>query len=63
MTTDTNASLRRVVADDPGLYFVAVFLVSAWSSSLTGGVGRDAEHIAKSARVATSDRVDDDMPR
>ena len=38
---------RGVVGSEPGLYFVGLFFLSAVSSSLVGGVGRDAEYIAK----------------
>jgi len=38
---------RGVVEPEPGLYFVGLFFLSALTSSLVGGVGRDAEHIAK----------------
>jgi putative flavoprotein involved in K+ transport len=38
---------RGIVGSEPGLYFVGLFFLSAASSSLVGGVGRDAEHIAK----------------
>jgi putative flavoprotein involved in K+ transport len=43
---------RGVVRSVPGLYFVGLFFLSAGSSSLIGGVGRDAEHIA--ARIAST---------
>jgi putative flavoprotein involved in K+ transport len=39
---------RGVVATAPGLHFVGLFFQSAGSSSLIGGVGRDARHIARS---------------
>ena len=38
---------RGVVADAPGLYLVGRFFLFALTSSLIGGVGRDAEHIAE----------------
>jgi putative flavoprotein involved in K+ transport len=38
---------RGVVVSEPGLYFVGLFFLTALTSSLVGGVGRDAEHIAK----------------
>jgi putative flavoprotein involved in K+ transport len=38
---------RGVVASAPGLYFLGRFFLYAFTSSLIGGVGRDAEHIAK----------------
>ncbi|HZJ50248.1 MAG TPA: NAD(P)-binding domain-containing protein [Actinomycetota bacterium] len=38
---------RGVVPAQPGLYFVGRFFLYALTSSLIGGVGKDAEHIAK----------------
>jgi putative flavoprotein involved in K+ transport len=38
---------RGVVDAEPGLYFVGLPFQYALTSSLVGGVGRDAEHIAK----------------
>ena len=38
---------RGIVGSEPGLYFVGLFFLYAVSSSLVGGVGRDAGHIAK----------------
>jgi putative flavoprotein involved in K+ transport len=38
---------RGVIATEPGLYFVGLFFLSAATSSLVGGVGRDAAYIAK----------------
>ncbi len=38
---------RGIVESEPGLYFVGLFFLSAASSSLVGGVGRDAEYIAE----------------
>jgi putative flavoprotein involved in K+ transport len=37
---------RGVVASQPGLYFVGLFFLTAITSALIGGVGRDAEHVA-----------------
>ena len=37
---------RGIVAAEAGLYFVGLFFLTSLSSSLIGGVGRDAEHIA-----------------
>jgi putative flavoprotein involved in K+ transport len=37
---------RGIVDGQPGLYFVGLFFLSAFTSSLIGGVGRDAAHIA-----------------
>jgi putative flavoprotein involved in K+ transport len=38
---------RGVVAGSPGLYFVGLPFLRAFSSMLVGGVGRDAEYVAK----------------
>jgi putative flavoprotein involved in K+ transport len=38
---------RGIVRSEPGLYLVGLFFLYALASSLIGGVGRDAEHIAK----------------
>jgi putative flavoprotein involved in K+ transport len=38
---------RGVVVGEPGLYFVGRFFLYAFTSSLIGGVGSDAAHIAK----------------
>ena len=38
---------RGVVRSAPGLYFIGLFFLSSGSSSLIGGVGRDAAHIAR----------------
>ena len=46
---------RGVVGSEPGLYFVGLYFVYALSSVLIGGVGRDAEHVAK----AIAARVDE----
>jgi putative flavoprotein involved in K+ transport len=45
---------RGIVQSEPGLYFVGLFFLRAVASSLLGGVGRDAEHIAK--HIASSRR-------
>jgi putative flavoprotein involved in K+ transport len=37
---------RGVVRSEPGLYFIGLFFLATGSSSLIGGVGRDARHIA-----------------
>jgi putative flavoprotein involved in K+ transport len=51
---------RGVVASPPGLYFVGLWFLSGFTSSLLGGVGRDAEriadHIARSVKVPSPDR-------
>lgn len=46
---------RGVVAAEPGLYFIGLFFLTTLASSLVGGVGRDAEYIARriATRVAT----------
>jgi putative flavoprotein involved in K+ transport len=38
---------RGIVSSEPGLYFVGLFFLYAAASSLVGGVGRDAEYIAR----------------
>lgn len=38
---------RGVVGSQPGLYFIGLFFLSSGSSSLIGGVGRDARHITR----------------
>jgi len=38
---------RGVVSAEPGLYVVGLPFLYALTSSLVGGVGRDADHIAK----------------
>jgi putative flavoprotein involved in K+ transport len=38
---------RGVVASQPGLYFLGLWFLSSFTSSLLGGVGSDAEHIAE----------------
>ena len=35
-----------MVASQPGLYFIGLWFLSGFTSSLLGGVGRDAERIA-----------------
>ena len=46
---------RGVVASAPGLYFVGLHFLYAFSSTMIHGVGRDAEHVAD--RVASRVRV------
>jgi putative flavoprotein involved in K+ transport len=45
---------RGVVAAEPGLYFIGLFFLTTLASSLVGGVGQDAEYIARhiTTRVA-----------
>jgi putative flavoprotein involved in K+ transport len=38
---------RGVVGSQPGLYFLGLWFLSAFTSSLLGGVGSDADHIAR----------------
>lgn len=38
---------RGIVESQPGLYFMGLLFLSTLSSALVGGVGRDAEHIAR----------------
>jgi putative flavoprotein involved in K+ transport len=38
---------RGVIGSEPGLYFIGLFFQSAGTSSLIGGVGRDARRIAR----------------
>jgi putative flavoprotein involved in K+ transport len=45
------AHQRGVVESKPGLYFLGLWFLSAFTSSLLGGVGSDAEHIA--AQIAS----------
>lgn len=44
---------RGMVMAEPGLYFVGLFFLSAATSSLVGGVGRDAAHIAEQIAART----------
>jgi putative flavoprotein involved in K+ transport len=37
----------RGIAAEPGLYFIGLFFLASAASSLVGGVGRDAEYIAR----------------
>jgi putative flavoprotein involved in K+ transport len=37
---------RGVVTSQPGLYFIGLWFLGGFTSSLLGGVGRDADHIA-----------------
>jgi putative flavoprotein involved in K+ transport len=45
---------NRGVAPEPGLYFIGLFFLSSAASSLVGGVGRDAEYIARHIAARTS---------
>jgi putative flavoprotein involved in K+ transport len=54
-TEDGQPVHHRGVAAEPGLYFIGLFFLASAASSLVGGVGRDAEYIARhiAARVAS----------
>jgi putative flavoprotein involved in K+ transport len=47
---------RGVVGSQPGLYFIGLFFLSTASSSLIGGVARDARHIARHIASRRADR-------
>jgi hypothetical protein len=47
---------RGIVGSEPGLYFVGLVFQYALASSLVGGVGRDAEHIAEQIASRHPDR-------
>ncbi len=51
---------RGVVGSQPGLYFLGLWFLSGFTSSLLGGVGRDAEriadHIARAVKTPSPDR-------
>jgi putative flavoprotein involved in K+ transport len=51
---------RGIVGSEPGLYFVGLAFLYSLSSALIGGVGRDAEYIAKhiASRSAKSHSAD-----
>lgn len=53
---------RGVVGAAPGLYFLSRFFLYAFTSSLIGGVGRDAEHIAKHIAHKSSDGLTTEVP-
>ena len=46
---------RGVVESRPGLYFLGLWFLSAFTSSLLGGVGSDAAHIAHQIASRRSD--------
>jgi putative flavoprotein involved in K+ transport len=50
---------RGVVASQPGLYFVGLWFLSGFTSSLLGGVGRDAERIADHIAMGVGSPVPD----
>jgi putative flavoprotein involved in K+ transport len=41
---------RGIVPGEPGLYFVGLHFLYAMSSTMIHGVGRDAEHVARTIR-------------
>jgi putative flavoprotein involved in K+ transport len=45
----------RGITAEPGLYFIGLLFLSSAASSLVGGVGRDAEHIARHIAAHTRD--------
>ena len=47
---------RGIVESCPGLYFIGLLFLYSLSSSLVGGVGRDAEHIVRPHRLDTGGR-------
>jgi putative flavoprotein involved in K+ transport len=51
---------RGMVESQPGLYFIGLWFLSGFTSSLLGGVGRDAEriadHIARAVKAPSPDR-------
>jgi len=51
---------RGVVRSEPGLYVTGLFFLSAGTSSLIGGTGKDAQHIARqlTSRGASPERID-----
>jgi len=44
----------RGVAAEPGLFFIGLFFLASAASSLVGGVGRDAEYIARHIAARTA---------
>jgi putative flavoprotein involved in K+ transport len=53
---------RGVVESESGLYFVGLFFQSAATSSLVGGVGRDAAYIAKEIAAQESREANGRQP-
>ncbi|HSL64179.1 MAG TPA: NAD(P)-binding domain-containing protein [Gaiellaceae bacterium] len=47
---------RGIVPGEPGLYFLGLFFLSAITSFLIGGVGKDAEHLARHIAARTGSR-------
>ena len=48
---------RGVVESEPGLYFMGLLFLRSLSSALVGGVGRDAEHVARHIETTRSNAV------
>jgi putative flavoprotein involved in K+ transport len=46
---------RGVVRSEPGLYFIGLFFLYAGTSSLIGGVDRDAQYIARHLAAQRAD--------
>jgi putative flavoprotein involved in K+ transport len=49
--------LDRGISSEAGLYFIGLFFLSTAASSLVGGVGRDAEYIAKHIAARTASHL------
>lgn len=47
---------ERGITAEPGLYFIGLFFLTSAASSLVGGVGRDAEYIARHIATRTNER-------
>jgi putative flavoprotein involved in K+ transport len=45
---------RRGVSPEPGLYFIGVPFLYSFASMLIGGIGRDAEYVAKRIAARTT---------
>lgn len=54
---------RGVVESEPGLYFMGLLFLRSLSSALVGGVGRDAEHVARHIETTRSRAVTSVGPR
>ncbi|HEX6759970.1 MAG TPA: NAD(P)/FAD-dependent oxidoreductase [Propionibacteriaceae bacterium] len=47
---------ERGITAEPGLYFIGLFFLTSAASSLVGGVGRDAEYIARHIATRANER-------
>jgi hypothetical protein len=60
--SSTRTALRHTTAawwrGEPGLCFLGLWFLSAFTSSLLGGVGSDAEHVAEQIAARRPDRLD-----